>query len=191
MKRFIISAGLLSAIAIPFSLKAYNASEGRTQTAQSFWQSSTVTNKDTLKATPLSIKSKPEDKANEITQINLDQGFSVSQGDWVKIKTTDGKQGWALTSEVSKHLQQSYDAAYQVELRGTDQHYTVNKISPQVAKERRIKAQKAAEQRMKRWQRSFFMNPFFDDDSQDEVDALQSQVKKLEAEVKALQTTKK
>ena len=44
---------------------------------------------------------------------------------------------------------------------------------------------------MKRWQRSFFMNPFFDDGSEDEVDALQSQVKKLEAEVKALQTTKK
>ena len=191
MKRLILSAGLLTAIAIPFSLRAYNASEGQTQTTQSFWQSSTIANKDTPKATPLSIKSKPEDKAEEISQIDLSQGFSVSQGDWVKIKTTDGKQGWALASEVNKHLQQSYEAAYQVELKGTDQHYTVTKISPEVAKGRRIKAQKAAEQRMKRWQRSFFISPFFDDGTEDEVDALQDQVKKLEAKVNALQATKK
>ena len=159
----------------------------------SFWQSSndkkTASNHEKMK-----VYREPSTKAKVLTQVSPAQNFSVEQGDWVKIKTSEGVVGWSLVKDVEQNITNAWADEYQVIMNGQSSNYTVTKISAEERKKRQKAMIERQNQRLKQlsalWEQDFF---HYDDvqGRQDEIKTLKDQVMALNEQIKDLQAPKK
>ncbi len=155
-----------------------------------YWKSSTDGKKTGLSKQEMKLYSEPSQKGKVVATVKADQNFSVKQGDWVKVKTTEGKVGWSLVKEVEENINSAWNSEYQVIINGPSSNYSVTKISP----EERLKKQQAMRERQmqkmkklsKLWEEDFFA--FNDEkDTETEIKDLKSQVLALNEKIKGMQ----
>ena len=125
-----ILAVLLTLILIPSPL--LTASEATSATTQSSTiVKRTINNSSPQKqqkpSQPLTIYQKPTKESKTISTIQEKEDFEVQQGDWLKVTRADGTTGWALASDIQKHIDQAYQNAYQITIHGTSDHYSVKR----------------------------------------------------------------
>ena len=160
----------------------------------SFWQSSSAGKKSAANQDKMKVYSEPSQKSKVLASVSSSQNFSVEQGDWVKIKTSEGVQGWALVKDVEQNITNAWHDEYQVVMNGQSSNYSVTKISAEERKKRQQAMIERQNQRLKRlsalWEQDFFN---FDDvdGRHDEIQGLKDQVMALNAQIKELQTVKK
>ena len=161
----------------------------------SFWQSSTSADKKAASnQEKMKVFSEPSVKAKVLAQVPSAQNFSVEQGDWVKIKTSEGIVGWSLVKDVEQNITNAWADEYQVVMNGQSSNYTVTKISAEERKKRQKAMIDRQNQRLKRltamWEQDFFN---YDDveGRQDEIKSLKDQVMALNEQIKDLQSPKK
>lgn len=155
-----------------------------------YWKASTDGKKNGLVKQEMKLYSEPSQKGKVIATVKADQNFTVEQGDWVKVKTTEGKTGWSLVKDVEANINNAWNAEYQVIINGPSSNYSVTKISP----EERLKKQQAMRERQmqkmkklsKLWEEDFFA--FNDEkDTESEIKDLKNQVLALNEKIKGMQ----
>ncbi|MEC8881889.1 MAG: SH3 domain-containing protein [Pseudomonadota bacterium] len=155
-----------------------------------YWKSSTDGKKTGLTKQEMKLYAEPNQKGRVVATVKADQNFSVEQGDWVKVKTTEGKVGWSLVKDVEENINSAWNAEYQVIINGPSSNYSVTKISP----EERLKKQQAMRERQmqkmkklsKLWEEDFFA--FNDEkDTETEINNLKNQVLALNEKIKGMQ----
>lgn len=158
-----------------------------------YWKSD-GDSKAQLSKREMSVFEKPSTSSKLVTKVLADQNFSVEQGDWVKIKTDAGKEGWALVKDVEQNINDAWNGQYQVIINGPASKYSVTKISPEERLKRQSAMHKRQRERMKKlsqlWEDEFFV---FNDqkDTEAELKDLKGQVLSLSEKIKGIEQQKK
>lgn len=153
-------------------------------TITSFWSSGSQTHA-TEKETPLVVRAEPHAQAKTLYTLDSKQSFEVMQGDWVKIKTAEGKEGWSLVKDIEKNIQSAYAASMGVEIHGNDKHYQVKKISAETIRKQQEAQAKRMQRYWRQWQRPW-SSPFWGMDDDDAVEKLEQKVQALESQLQQL-----
>ena len=136
----------------------------------------------------LSVYSTASTEAPVVSKISIKQGFTIKQGDWVRVETVDGVKGWAKISDVEQNINNAWNAAYQVILSGQSSNYTVDKISAEEQQQRYEALQKKYSMRAQRlsrlWDEAFTTHS---QEESTEIYELKKQVATLNKKVKLLQ----
>ena len=151
----------------------------------SYYQSSSMPN---TPAVALEVYKEPSVKSAVVGKINTPDNFNVTRSEWVEVASVDGKvKGWARDKDVQKHIDSVYGQSYVVHFDGSDNKYTVKKISPAQQREQYDKAAKNVRkmwQQQRRLLEEALIGPLFDED--DSGDDTAQNNAKLQAEVNAL-----
>ena len=137
------------------------------------------------------IYSSPDQKAKVVTEIGVTDNFTVHQGDWVRVKDSAGKEGWALISDVESNINEAWNAEFQVIINGPSSNYSVSKISPEERKQRQQKLRQAQVDRMQKlaklWESEFFsFNDDIGDNQADQINDLKKQVVALNEQINSI-----
>lgn len=155
------------------------------QFTTSYYQTSSM---PSTPAVALEVYKEPSVKSPVVGKINTPDNFNVTRSEWVEVTSADGKvKGWSRDKDVQKHIDSVYGQSYVVHFDGSDNKYTVKKISPAQQKEQYDKAAKNARKMWKRQRRLLeeaLLGPMFDDDDSED-DAAQNNAK-LQAEINVL-----